>query len=128
MGGREQRGKRRRVLFILNEVEVATDKRVNGVVCRGHSGEEERIKGEITTLGVEINIENLKGLMRTRDGGVPTELNKATRNRRKGDISRNEVLENVGGVNDSSPPTIHTHIVPRDNAVGEGKGKPFVGS
>ncbi len=128
IGGRQERRERGRVLFILNKIEVTTDKGVNRIVCGRHCRKKERIKGEITTFGVKINIENLKRLVRTRKRGIPAELNKATRNGRKGDITRDKVFEDAGGVNDSSTPTVHTQVVPRNKAVREGKGKPFVGS
>ena len=38
------------------------------------------------------------------------------------------MFEDVGGVNESSTPTVHTQVVPRNKAVREGKGKLFVGS
>ena len=45
---------------------------------------------------MKINVENLKRLVRTRKRGIPAELNKAARNGRKGDITRDKVLEDAG--------------------------------
>lgn len=39
----------------------------------------------------------------------------------------NKKFEDIGGVNDSSPPTVHIKVVPRDKAIRERESKMLIG-